>query len=387
MKRISPVNTIIIAIIIVILNIVHNAIASRHTLKIKPLLTTTVGAFPKPDYVSLPDWFDNLKNIEPSKAYEQYLQTHIDNQKILDRATSTVVLDQVQVGIDIPTDGEVRRENYIYYHCRHLNGIDFSRLTKKVMRNGTWEALVPTITGPIKAQASFLPRDFQVAQQVTTHPIKITIPGPMTIADSLADAYYEDEEKLGAALAAALNQEILALVQAGCRWIQIDEPVFARYPDKALRFGIKHIERCFNNIPDHITSIIHICCGYPTKVDQENYPKANPATYYTLAKTLDNAAIKAVSIEDAHRHNDLTLLEHFHHTIVILGVIDISQTRIESVEEIEKHIREALQHIDADRLMLAPDCGLGLLSHTVILAKLSNMTQAAHAVRKQLATI
>lgn len=347
------------------------------------LLTTTIGAYPKPSYVPVPDWFqgESTAGENPSQMYNTYLQSRVENAIwILDLATYEIIEEQVRLGIDIPTDGELRRENYIYYHCRHLQGIDFGRLTKKVMRTGTWAAEVPTITEPVRAKDHFLVRDWQIAQSVTNRTIGITIPGPLTISDSMADEYYGDEKNLGRELAEALNSEILALVEAGCRRIQVDEPLFARASKKALTFGIENLERCFYKVPEEVTRATHICCGYPDRVDNEDYLKASPEEYFRLATPLDEADIDAVSIEDAHRHNDLTLLEKFRNTTVMLGVIAIARSRVEPVEEIRSRLQQALEHIDANRLIAAPDCGLGMLDRETVVAKLRNMVQAAKNV-------
>ncbi|UCD90407.1 MAG: cobalamin-independent methionine synthase II family protein [Desulfobacterales bacterium] len=348
-----------------------------------PLITTTIGSYPKPDYVPVPDWFreESTAKTNPTKAYDTYLRTRIDEvEALLDKATGDVVKEQVQVGINIPTDGEIRRENYIHYHCRHLNGIDFSNLTQKTMRSGSWTGSVPTITGPIQVKDHFLPRDWHMAQSVTRNPVKMTLPGPMTITDSIADAYYDDEKKLGQDLADALNAEIHELVKAGCRWIQVDEPLFARASNKALAYGIDNLERCFNGVPKEVTRVMHMCCGYPDVVDNESFPKAPPEAYFKLAPDLDEAEINAVSIEDAHRHNDLSLLEKFQKTTVIFGVIAIARSRVETVYEITRRLKQALKHIDPQRLMAAPDCGLGMLSRKTVLEKLSNMVTAAQKV-------
>jgi 5-methyltetrahydropteroyltriglutamate--homocysteine methyltransferase len=287
----------------------------------------------------------------------------------------------VNVGIDIPTDGEIRRENYIHYHCRHIDGIDFSNLTPKTSRQGAWVANLPTVTGPLKARRDhFLPRDYRIAQAATDRPIKITVPGPMTITDTIADVYYNDDKRLGAALSASLSEEILALAKAGCTWIQVDEPVFARKPDKALDYGIENLERCFHGLPDHVARAVHMCCGYPDHLDQENFQKADQMAYFQLSDAIENSSIQAISLEDAHRHNDLSLLAHFKTTKVMLGVIAIANSRIETVAEITGRLQAALQHIDADRLIASPDCGLGYLDRKLALAKLTNMVSAAKSV-------
>lgn len=346
------------------------------------LTTTTIGAYPKPDFLPIIDWFRAGAGPDagdPTRDYEPALAGMGDRaEAVIGRAVKQVVAEQVEAGVDIPTDGEVRRENYIHYHCRHLDGMDFSVLTRKAARGGSYNADLPTITGPIRAQAPFLPDDWRLAQSFTERPVKITMPGPMTIADTTVDHHYGDEARLGADLAAALNVEARALAAAGCRHIQIDEPVFARKPDRALRFGIDHLERCFHGLPEGVTRTVHICCGYPDRLDREDYPKADPAAYHDLADAIDRSCVDAVSIEDAHRPNDLALLERFARTTVILGVVAIAKSRIEPVDEIRDRLNAALDHIDSQRLVAAPDCGLGLLSRELTRAKLANLCVASH---------
>jgi 5-methyltetrahydropteroyltriglutamate--homocysteine methyltransferase len=347
------------------------------------LLTTTIGVYPKPDYIPTPDWFREggagLSN--PTEAYQKYMATLPANiEEILDRGTREVVNDQVNIGVDIPTDGEVRRENYIHYHCRHIDGIDFTNLTQKVSRQGAWVANLPTVTGPLKSRNHFLPRDYRIAQAITDRPVKITVPGPMTITDSIADVYYNDDKRLGAALAAVLNEEILTLAKAGCTWIQVDEPLFSRKPETALDYGFENLERCFQGVPDQVTRAVHMCCGYPEYLDQENFQKADQMAYFQLADAIEASSIGAISLEDAHRHNNLSLLEHFKTTTVIFGVIAIAKSSIETVDEITDRLKAALKYIDAERLIAAPDCGLGFLNRELALAKLANMVTAAKAV-------
>ena len=348
-----------------------------------PILTTTIGAYPKPEYVPIPDWFREESTVakDPTKALDNCDECHGPQaEELLDRATREVVLEQVRLGIDVPSDGEVRRENYIHYHCRNLEGIDFTSLTRKAMRDGQWMVAVPTITGPIKARAGFLVHDWRIAQAATKKPVKITLPGPLTIIDSTYNSFYEDERKLAADLVTAINNEVYKLAEAGCRWIQIDEPIFAREPDKALAFGIENIERCFYGIQAKVNRAIHICCGYPDRLDSDQYQKAPSQNYFRLAPALDEAALDVISIEDAHRPNDLSLLELFKHQTIILGVIGIARSRIESVEEIASRLRKAIDHIDKERLVAAPDCGLGILSRQQVKAKLANMVKAAQLV-------
>jgi 5-methyltetrahydropteroyltriglutamate--homocysteine methyltransferase len=349
-----------------------------------PLLTTTIGAYPKPDYVPVPDWFRaeaGPDTADPTRGYLKALERMGDEaEAIFARAAKEVIEDQLGAGIDIPTDGEVRRENYIHYHCRHLEGFDFETLEEKDLRGGAYRAALPRIVAPVRARAPFLPHDWRVAQAVTDKPVKVTLPGPMTIADTTVDRAYGDARKLGADLAAALNAEILALAEAGCTWIQVDEPVLARKPEEALDYGIANLDRCFRGVPAGVNRVMHMCCGYPDALDRDDYPKADPESYLRLAEAVDRAAVDVVSIEDAHRHNDLVLLERFRSTKVILGVVAIAKSRVESVEEIRARLEAALEHIEPERLIAAPDCGLGLLGREGALAKLTNLCRAARSL-------
>ena len=276
------------------------------------LLTTTIGAFPKPKYVKLPDWFGNLDTSTPTKGWaEAKKEMGEDANLIITKGTHEAVFDQVNAGIDIPTDGEIARENYIHYHCRHLEGIDFINLTEKILRKGNYSSFLPTVFGEVKVRDMFLVDDWKRAQQATEKPVKITMPGPLTVADTVADEYYGDQKVLGIAIAEALNKEVLSLANAGCKHIQIDEPLFARYPEKAIEFGIDNLERAFQNCPDSVHKTTHICCGYPDKIDVNNYPKAPLDSYFKIADALEYSSLDTISIEDAHRHNDLVLLEHY----------------------------------------------------------------------------
>ena len=292
-------------------------------------------------------------------------------------ACREAVTDQVEAGIDIPTDGEVSRENYIHYHCRHLEGFDFNRLTMRELRGGAYSAELPTISGPVRARdTGFLVHDWKRAQSFTDRPVKITMPGPLTVTDTNANEYYESDKVLGAAIADALNSEVRALVDAGCTNIQVDEPVFARKPDVTLEYGVENLERVFRGVPKSVTKVMHMCCGYPDRLDRLDYPKADRNAYFQIIGAVDESCVDMVSVEDAHRHNDLSLLELVSKTTVILGVVAIALSRIETIEQIVVRLEQALQHIDEDRLIAAPDCGLGLLGRDLTIAKLRNMCEA-----------
>lgn len=344
--------------------------------------TTCIGAFPKPDHIQTGNWAETSDQRADSRSFT-YTNDDAVNAPLecLSRATKEALADQISCGIDIPTDGEQRRENYIHYHCRHLLGIDFVELTEKVHRNGAAVAPLPTIRSEVKPNGErFLDQDFRIAQSYSSQPVKITVPGPLTIIDTTADIYYRDEKKLAFDLADALNFEIRALADAGCKYIQLDEPLFARKVKQALDYGVECLDRCFDGVPDDVTRVMHMCCGYPGHLDDDQYLKADPASYFQLAHAVDASTIDQVSMEDAHCLNNLTLLEHYQNTSIILGVITVASSKVETVDSIAARLTAATQHIDQDRLLAGPDCGLIMLGRDLAMTKLRAMCEAAHSL-------
>ena len=349
--------------------------------------TTCIGAYPKPDYVPIIDWFeieDGLveKGGEVTRRYTQVMaNADEETEALFVRATRAAIDDQIACGVDIPTDGEQRRENYIHYHCRHLIGVDFQQLTRRVVRDGAYTAELPTVNGKIEPRGEhFLDHDFTIAQGFSDRPVKITVPGPITVADTTANTYYRSARELAFDLADALNYEIRSLAEAGCKYIQVDEPLFARNVEQALDFGVECLDRCFDGLPDDVTRIMHMCCGYPDKLDSVDYHKADRNVYLKLSRALDKSSVEQISIEDAHRYNDLSLLEQFSQSTVILGSVAIAQSAIESIDAIAERLNAALKHIDPERLIAAPDCGLALLGRDLAMVKLRNMSQAAQSL-------
>ena len=345
------------------------------------MLTTVIGAFPKPKYLKLTDWFNTVGGTDtayPTKLYDDEVKKLGNKaEKIFQKATKEIIDTQIECGIDIITDGEIRRENYIHYHCRHIEGIDFNKLTKKIARTGNYECYLPTITKKIKYNKEFLTNDWLTSQKLSLKPVKITIPGPLTISDTISNEYYESTKEMAVDLANIINKEIINLEKAGCKYIQIDEPLFARKPKEAIDFGIENLERCFYGCDKNIEKIVHICCGYPDKLDAINYPKAPLESYFSISNQLDESVIDVISIEDAHRNNDLSLLELYKNTKIIIGLIKIADSSIENIEEIDNRIKSALNHIDKERLIAAPDCGLGHLPRNLAISKLMNLVKAA----------
>ena len=196
----------------------------------------------------------------------------------------------------------------------------------------------------------------------------------------LSNNYYKSDRELCEDIVPLIRREILYLKEQGCKYIQIDEPLFARYPENAIEFGVENLERAFHNCPENVTRTVHICCGYPDKIDKDDYPKAPRESYFKIAEAMENSSVMAISLEDAHRYNDLKLLEIFKNTTIIFGVVAIAKSRVESVDEIRNRLKDVLEHIDSNRLIAAPDCGLGILGKELAIRKLKNLSEAAHSI-------
>ncbi|XP_077977705.1 5-methyltetrahydropteroyltriglutamate--homocysteine methyltransferase-like [Glandiceps talaboti] len=350
-----------------------------------PLLTTVIGSYPKPENLKTPDWFKIPHHEYAATMYSEFCgkMSAEELEKEVTVAMKEVIDEQIEDGIDVITDGEIRRENYIFHLCRHLEGFDLKNLILKAFRNGALTARLPRITGKVVDPTDgddWAAQEWREAQNMSSVPVKYTIPGPMTIIGSTHNEYYEDVKELSADLFKVVNKQIIGLVKAGCRHIQLDEPVMVRNPEIAMDYGIEHASKCFEGVGPEVTKAVHVCCGYPMYLDQKGYQKAERKVYFQLADKLDSAGFDEISIEDAHQHNDLSLLQHFQKSKVIFGAIKIADSSIETTEEIRDRLKEALRHIPADRLIVAPDCGLGHLPHSILRQKVRNMVRAAKSL-------
>lgn len=360
----------------------------------KGVQTTTIGAWPKGPNNPYEDWFSNPNmSILNAQAAWKAVQAMDPKQleELLEAETERIMRAQKVVGIDIPTDGEVRRISYVHYPCQHVDGIDMDDMVSVTARDGRWHGYVPTIKEKILAQSKYyLPHDFEVAQKFTDKQVKITTAGPMTIADSLADKFYGSDDDLDGPekywelvidIAIALNSELRALADAGCPYIQIDEPVFARYPGRANYRGFEALEICLQGISSQTTHVLHVCGGYPLALDDASYEKADKNAYRILAPSIEKSSFQQVSLEHAHEPMDLSVLKMFKNTKVILGVVAVAKSDLESVADIRKELQKARRYINSERLIAAPDCGLGFLSDDLTMLKLRNLVEAAHSIR------
>jgi len=378
----------------------ENSVKAEEALAILPI--TVIGSYPKPAYLKLTDWFatGHLGTGTAIEAYNKNLKevSAEEMERQLSRATKDVLMDQAKVGVDVPTDGEVRRENYVYAFCRSVQGISFETedLTEQESRGGACKWTCPTVVGKVGVKpgaAPFVVEEWKKAQAHSPGvPVKITIPGPMTICDTIAvepsieKGIYKDRKAICEDLIPLIRREVFALVEAGCKQIQLDEPVFARRLEEALDYGIANMDRIFSGVSKSVVRSVHLCCGYPNHLDEVDYPHAPNENYIKLAPALEASEIDWISLEDAHCRNDLrALLPLFKQKTIIFGAIKIHSSKVETAEEIQERLEEALNYIDARRLVLAPDCGMGFLPLEILQAKMRNLQTARDRLRLKLA--
>ena len=289
-------------------------------------------------------------------------------------AIALAVHEQERLGLDIVTDGEVRRESYSNRFATSLDGIDLDRPGQAVDRTGA-TVPVPRVVGPIRRHS---PVEVDVVAQVRRHtdrPLKVTLPGPFTMGQQAQDDFYGDDAELALAYAAAVNEEVLDLFAAGADIVQLDEPYVQARPDAARRHAAAAIDRALQGATG--TTVLHVCFGYGRHVADK------PAGYDFLAE-LDACRADEISIEAAQPRLDLRVLDDLPSKRVHVGVLDLRDTTIESADVVAGRIRAALEHLPPERLVIAPDCGCKYLPREVAWAKTSAMVAAARRVRTEM---
>ena len=337
-----------------------------------PLLpTTVVGSYPQPD------WLVDRKmlgsRLPPrTRAREIWRVGAEVLEEAQDDATIVAVTDMERAGIEIVTDGEIRRESYSNRFATALEGMDLDHPGTALDRTGHPNP-VPRVVGPIRRTRSVERRDVEFLRSITERPIKATLPGPFTMSQQAQDDHYGDEEALAMALAAAVNEEVRDLFAAGADIVQLDEPYLQARPEKADRFAIKAINRALEGIGG--TTALHTCFGYAHIV--HNRPSG-----YPFLEALADTTAKQISIESAQQKVDLGVLRSLGSKQVIVGVIDLADDApVETADVVAGRIREALRHVDARRLVVAPDCGMKYLPRETAFAKLRALAEGARAVR------
>jgi 5-methyltetrahydropteroyltriglutamate--homocysteine methyltransferase len=337
------------------------------------LPTTVVGSYPQPEWL-----IDRAKlgaKVPRVRAPEIWRIGEEHLQEAQDDATLLAIRDMEQAGIDIITDGEMRRESYSNRFATALEGVDIVNPGTTINRSGA-RAVVPRITAPIKRRGPIEVRDVQFLRANTAKPIKITLPGPFTMTQQAQDDYYKDEEALAMAYAAAVNEELKDLKRAGADIVQLDEPWLQARAERAARYGVSAINRALDGVAG--TTVVHLCFGYAAAV------KDKPSGYSFLGQLAETRASQ-ISIEAAQPRLDFAVLRSLAPKSVMVGVIDLGSNTIEAPELVAERIRAALKFIGPDKLVLAPDCGMKYLERDIAYGKLVALARGAAIVRKEIA--
>ena len=338
------------------------------------LLTTVVGSYPQPDW--LVDKAMLGSRLPPrTRALEIWRVAPDYLEQAQDDATVVAIGDMERAGIDIITDGEIRRESYSNRFATALEGMDLDRPGTALDRTGHPNP-VPRVVGPIRRTRPVEVRDVEFLRSSTTRTIKATLPGPFTMSQQAQDDYYHDEEALAMALAEAVNEEVRDLFKAGADVVQLDEPYLQARSEKARLFAVPAINRALAGISG--TTALHTCFGYAHIVH------SRPSGYPFLEELAD-VAVRQISMESAQQKVDLSVLKALPGKTLIVGVIDLADDApVEDVDVIAGRIRDALRFVQPERLILAPDCGMKYLPRAKAFAKLTALARAAAKVRGEL---
>ncbi|TPG45731.1 5-methyltetrahydropteroyltriglutamate--homocysteine methyltransferase [Roseomonas nepalensis] len=337
------------------------------------LPTTVVGSYPQPDW--LVDRAVLAQNLVPRVRMKGMWRVAEDAlEGAQDDATILAIRDMERAGIDIVTDGEVRRESYSNRFALALDGVDLDNPARTMGRAGK-ETMVPRVVGPIRRTRPVEVRDVEFLVANTDRRTKITLPGPFTMSQQAHDEHYRDEEAMAMDYAVAVNEEARDLKAAGVDVIQIDEPWMQARPEAAARFGVRALNRALEGLEGD--TVVHLCFGYAAVV------KSKPSGYSFLPQLADCTAAQ-ISIEAAQPRLDLSVLDALSGKTIMLGVIDLGSAEVETPEVVAARIRDALQRIPAQRLVVAPDCGMKYLPRERAFGKLRAMAAGAAIVRREL---
>jgi 5-methyltetrahydropteroyltriglutamate--homocysteine methyltransferase len=339
----------------------------------KILPTTVVGSYPQPD------WLVNrqlLSKVVPrTRMKEIWRIPEPFLEQAQDDATIVAIRDMERAGIDIITDGEIRRESYSNRFATALEGIDLDNPGQVKTRSGAMTP-VPRVVGKIRRTRPVELRDLEFLRKNTDLPAKITLPGPFTMGQQAKDDFYKDEEAMVMDFAAAVNEEARDLEKAGADFIQFDEPWVRNNPEAARRYAVKAINRALQGLK--VPTIVHICFGYGMVVPGES----KPHEYAFLGELVDTTA-ETISIESAQPKLKLEVLNQLKGKKIMLGVLDLHDLNVETPAQVAERIRAGLKFVAPDMLIPAPDCGMKYLPREVAFGKLKALAQGAAIVRKE----
>jgi 5-methyltetrahydropteroyltriglutamate--homocysteine methyltransferase len=336
------------------------------------LPTSLVGSYPQPEW--LIDRGRLSKQVPRARAGDLWRLAPDRLEAAQDEATIAAIGEQERAGLDIITDGEQRRESYSNRFATALAGIDADNPGTTLSRVGKPIA-VPRVVAPIRRTHPVELRDLKVLRANTRRSVKATLPGPFTLSKQAQDDYYRDPQALALAYAAAVNAEVKDLFAAGADIVQLDEPWMQQHPDDARRYGLKALDRALDGVSG--TTAVHLCFGYAALVHDK-------PTGYSFLPELENSRAQQISIEAAQPKLDLKVLRELPSKTIILGVIDLADLTVETPQIVAGRIRRALDHVPAERLVVAPDCGMKYLPLPVAFGKMQAMVEGAALVRREL---
>jgi 5-methyltetrahydropteroyltriglutamate--homocysteine methyltransferase len=333
-------------------------------MKLGPLTTTSIGSFPRPIWLA-----ETERNRVTFRLEGEALREAQDD------ATIVTLREQEEIGLDLVTDGEQRREGFIFHMTRTWDGIDLvNQAQKEVYRRRQQPRTVPRVTGKIARRAPATVEDVRFAKAHTSRPVKMALAGPMTVIDSALNEGYADEAELAMDVAAAVNAELLDLQAAGCDMFQLDEPAMTRYHEKVFDYGARALDRCLDGVT--VPTVVHLCYGYPGGASLQHH-----YTYPELLDRLMQTRISGFTVEFARSDYDPAILKPYREKLIVFGCVDPGNTPAPTVEAAKRRIGSALEHLDPARVLLAPDCGLMTIPRALAREKLAVMVAAAKALR------
>jgi 5-methyltetrahydropteroyltriglutamate--homocysteine methyltransferase len=333
---------------------------------------TIAGSLPKPGWLA-----------ETHKLWPRWQQQGDALRQAKADATLLWIKAQEDAGLDIVTDGEQSRQHFVHGFLEQVEGIDFEHKVEMGIRDDRYKAMVPQVVGPLKLKGRVHAAEAQLARAHTTRKLKFTLPGPMTIVDTVADRHYGDKVKLARAFAELLNQEALALQADGVDIIQFDEPAFNAYPREAGEWGVQVLELAAQGLT--CTTAVHICYGYgiQANVDWKQTLGEQWRQYEQFFPALAASRIQQVSLECYHSHVPPDLMALLKGKDVMVGVIDVSSDEIETPEQVADTIGRALQFVPRERLLPCTNCGLAPMDRDVAIRKLQALGAGAALARER----
>jgi 5-methyltetrahydropteroyltriglutamate--homocysteine methyltransferase len=334
--------------------------------------TTIAGSLPKPEWLA-----------EPQKLWPQWKAQGADLVAAKRDATLLWLKEQEDAGIDIVSDGEQSRQHFVHGFLEFVEGIDFENKVKMGIRNNRYDAMVPRVVGPLKLRGRVHKIEMGIARAHTKRKLKITMPGPMTIVDTIADEYYGDRVKMAMAFAALLNQEAKALEKDGVDVIQFDEPAFNVYMSEVNVWGIKALERAAKGLK--CKTAVHICYGYGIKANTDWKETLGDEwrQYEQIFPALARSSIDQVSLECIHSKVPIELMALLKGKDVMVGVIDVASDKVETPAEVAATIGRALKYVPKNRLIACTNCGMAPMDRDIALAKLRALAAGAAIASKR----